>query len=302
MTGAEAADVGRPAPGLGLVLALGPGPPDHWTRAASWFRDLEQSGCPAIWFTDHLFFPFSTPDATTMAAVAAASTTSCSIGTGVLQLPLRQVPAVAKAGATVATIAPGRFVLGVGSGELSEEYEKAGADFADRGRRLDAGLRELRHLWDPGSTWFEQRPAGGPIPIWIGGRSERALARVARSGNGWFPMFVSPEGFTRRSRMLDQHLTDAGRDPARVARAVLLLASVDRPGWTASDAHTWVSQLFHASPEALSRHVLTGSAEHVAAQIATYRGAGAEHVAILVADEDPLPTYTTLQPLVDGQL
>lgn len=280
---------------LGLILSHGPGPAVDWPDAASWFGAVEAAGCGAFWLTDHLFFPDDTPDALTMAAVAAVGTTSASIGTGVLQLPLRQAAAVAKAATTVAALAPGRFVLGVGVGEHRQEYDLAGASFTGRGAAMDRGLAELRRLWEPAEGWFVQRPVPERPPIWIGGRSPAALDRVARTGDGWFPMFVGIEGFERRNADLDQRLRAVGRAPEDVARAVVLVVSVDRPGWSADDARSWASALFRTPSEALTRLVLTGSAGAGAARIQAYRDAGAGHVAILAAGPDPLATYTALQ-------
>jgi len=38
---------------------------------------------------------------------------------------------------------------------------------------------------------IEPRPARGPLDVWIGGRTEIALKRVARYGDGWFPSFIT---------------------------------------------------------------------------------------------------------------
>jgi alkanesulfonate monooxygenase SsuD/methylene tetrahydromethanopterin reductase-like flavin-dependent oxidoreductase (luciferase family) len=283
-----------PGTGLGLVLPKGPGPVAEWPRAAAAFAQLESDGCSAIWLTDHLFFPVNTPDALTMAAVAASATNKCLIGTGVIQLPLRQVAAVAKSSSTLSALSGGRFVLGVGIGEHSEEYERAGATFRSRGIALDRGIAELRDLWSPGDSWFEQHPAAPDIPIWVGGRSERSLQRTAEQGDGWFPMFISASGFARRSTQLDELLVGAGRDPTSLQRAVLVIASVNSPQWSADDARSWATNLFRADPQAMERHVITGSAHQVASALAAFRDAGAQHVAVLIASDEPLKDYKSL--------
>ncbi|CAA0123567.1 putative protein [Halioglobus japonicus] len=283
-----------PGPGLGLVLPKGPGPVTDWPRAGAAFAQLESDGCSAIWLTDHLFFPSDTPDALTMAAVATSATTQCMIGTGVIQLPLRQVAAVAKSCSTLSALSGGRFVLGVGVGEHRQEYERAGASFSNRGAALDRGIGELRELWAPGDSWFEQRPAAPDIPIWVGGRSERSLQRAAAAGDGWFPMFISAAGFARRSTQLDKLTIDAGRDPAEVQRAVLVIASVDRPQWSADDARTWATNLFRADPLAIERHVITGSAGEVVDRLGAFREAGAQHIAVLIASDNAVEAHSAL--------
>ena len=276
------------------MLPKGPGPVSDWPRAGATFAQLESDGCSAIWLTDHLFFPSDTPDALTMAAVAASATQDCLIGTGVIQLPLRQVAAVAKSCATLSALSDGRFVLGVGVGEHRQEYERAGAVFTNRGAALDRGIGELRELWSPGDSWFEQHPAAADIPIWVGGRSERSLQRAAIAGDGWFPMFISAAGFARRSTQLDALTETAGRDPAAVQRAVLVIASVDRAAWSADDARNWATNLFRADPAAIERHVLTGSAGEVADNLHAFREAGAGHIAVLIASDDAVEAHSAL--------
>ena len=107
----------------GVVLTAGPAPQD-WSASADAFGALDEQGCPAIWLTDHLFWGRPMPEALTMAALAASATRRCTVGTGVLQLPLRSTAAVAKAAATVQVLSGGRFVLGVGIGEHEHEYDE----------------------------------------------------------------------------------------------------------------------------------------------------------------------------------
>lgn len=282
------------APGLGLVLPKGPGPTSEWKHAAATFAQLETQGCSAVWLTDHLFFPADTPDAMTMAAVAAIATGDCLIGTGVLQLPLRQVAAVAKSASTLSALSGGRFVLGVGIGEHREEYERAGSMFTGRGAALDRGITELRDLWSPGDSWFEQHPAAHDIPIWVGGRSDASIQRAAQVADGWFPMFISPGGFARRSTQLDELLADNNRDSSAVVRSVLVIASVDRPGWSSDDARQWMAKLFRADPQAIARHVVTGSVNQVIDGLAAFRDAGADHVAVLLATDDAVAEHGAL--------
>jgi len=282
------------APGLGLVLPKGPGPTSEWKHAAATFAQLEAQRCSAIWLTDHLFFPADTPEALTMAAVAAAATSECMIGTGVLQLPLRQVAAVAKSASTLNALSEGRFVLGVGIGEHREEYNRAGSPFTGRGAALDRGITELRNLWSPGDSWFEQLPAARDTPIWVGGRSDASMKRAAEVADGWFPMFISPSGFARCSGQLDELLADANRDSSAVARSVLVIASIDRPGWSSADALQWATKLFRASPQAIERHVVTGSVNQVIDGLAAFSDAGADHIAVLLATDDAVIDHGVL--------
>lgn len=281
-------------PDLGLVLVGGPGPATTWPESASWFAALEADGCRALWFTDHLFFPHDTPEALVMAGVAASATTVCHVGTGVLQMPLRHVATTARAAATVATLAPRRFILGLGAGEREDEFTLAGAQFRGRGAVFDAGIDRLRDLWAQRSGPCALRPCPDDLPIWIGGRSMGAVERAARRADGWFPMFVSPEGFARRRAALTEAMQECGRAESDLTRAVLLLVAPGRGRLSATRAVEWAASVFRAPAEAISQKIIFGTAAECVRRFDEYRDAGAQHVAVLPAGVDPRRAFATI--------
>src|SRR5882762_9174067 len=128
----------------------------------------------------------------------AAVTTRVTLGTEVLVLPQRQPALVAKQVSTLDTLSGGRVRLGVGVGWQESEYEALGEDFHTRGARMDEMIRLLRTYWNDAQVDFKGQhyqitaigmepkpPQRGRLPIWIGGRSERALRRVGELGDGW---------------------------------------------------------------------------------------------------------------------
>ncbi len=121
-------------------------------------------------------------------------------------VPLRNPFALAKQVATLAAMSDNRFVLGTGVGWLRDEFEAVGEDFSTRGRRMDEILDIVRDFWDDGYAEhhgeFYDFPRSGmfpvpsqPVPIWIGGHSQRAAARAARF-DGYMPM----DGLNDRTR------------------------------------------------------------------------------------------------------
>jgi len=80
-----------------------------------WARDLEiaqraeRSGLDSVWVSESIG-----PSADTIAAALAAATTTIGVGTAVLQVGTRTPTAVAMAAYGCASVAPGRFTLGVG--------------------------------------------------------------------------------------------------------------------------------------------------------------------------------------------
>lgn len=190
----------------GIVLGSWPlGMPDYDRFYLRVPQQVEAAGFDSLFAGDHLFPTGENPDVLTLLAGCATQTTRLTLGTSVLLLPLRDPVVVAKQAATVDLLSGGRFVLGVGvGGEFDWEWRAMGVPTEGRGRRVDEYLELVQALWtgEPVEHAGPLRPVtgvkgsplpvqrGGP-PIWIGGRSEAALARAARH-DGWCAYAVSP--------------------------------------------------------------------------------------------------------------
>jgi len=128
---------------------------------------------------------------------------------GLYLVPLRHPVPVARQLATIGQIAPGRLTLGVGiGGEDRHAIEVCGVDPKTRGRRMDECLQILRQLADGTPVTFDGQffslkdaliaPAPSPrIPLIVGGRSDAAVNRAARLGDGWLGIWVSPASSQR---------------------------------------------------------------------------------------------------------
>jgi alkanesulfonate monooxygenase SsuD/methylene tetrahydromethanopterin reductase-like flavin-dependent oxidoreductase (luciferase family) len=100
--------------------------------------------------------------------------------------------------ASLDALSGGRVIAGVGVGWSAAEFRALGFEFADRGRRMDEALDLLRSAWrdDPVRVRGEDvrvlpRPAHD-IPIWVGGRGERAHRRAVERGDGFHAIGVEP--------------------------------------------------------------------------------------------------------------
>ena len=106
---------------------------------------------------------------------------------------------------------------------------------------MEEGVAVLRKLWsEPRVTHhgrfyrfddvtIEPRPARGPLDVWIGGRTDVALKRVARYGDGWFPSFITAEEF--RTGMADSSSPTAPSAAAAIdprEAGIVLLTYVTR--------------------------------------------------------------------------
>jgi alkanesulfonate monooxygenase SsuD/methylene tetrahydromethanopterin reductase-like flavin-dependent oxidoreductase (luciferase family) len=237
-------------------------------------------------------------------AIAASATDAATLGTCVVQLPLRQAPAVAKQAASLQMLSGGRFVLGVGVGSHQGEYEQAGIDYHTRGRQLDAGIGELRRSWlsghgitagdvsSNGPERYRQLPEPSPIPVWVGGSSEVALRRAANLADGWMPLFLTPTEYGDAIERLGKELDRAGRSTDAVTRSIVLFTSIDDDPQLAQRRGTgWMSSLYGIPPKAFERHLVSGTSEEVAGIVDAFRDAGAEHVAIYITADQPLEQF-----------
>ncbi len=146
--------------------------------------------------------------------------------TCVLLLPQRQTVLVAKQAAGLSTLSGGRVRLGIGNGWNQIEYISLGENFHNRGRRVEEQIALLRRLWSEPHVDFQGKwhtipdaginplPPQQPIPIWFGGQSDPVIRRAARMGDGWMPLYNSPEEARSGLDSLDEQLAAAGRSRA----------------------------------------------------------------------------------------
>jgi probable F420-dependent oxidoreductase len=179
-------------------------------------RTAEECGFSSIALPDSIFFseqvaaayPYTpdgsrfwtgeTPWVDPLIAAAAMGTATSRIRfyTQVLKLGPRNPVLLARQVGSVANLTGNRFGLGVGLGWSPEESEWCGAPFANRGARADEAIAILRQVLGGGMVDFHGRyyefgklrmsPAPTePVPIYVGGHTESALRRAARTGDGW---------------------------------------------------------------------------------------------------------------------
>jgi coenzyme F420-dependent glucose-6-phosphate dehydrogenase len=146
----------------------------------------ETVGFDSVFISDH-FQPFKHTGGHSPASLAwlgalGAKTSRLIIGTSVLTPTFRYQPAViAQAFATLATLFPGRVILGVGSGESLNEVPAIGIKwpgFKERQARLREAIVLMRRLWSEERVTFEgeyyrtskatiyDRPAQ-PVPVYV---------------------------------------------------------------------------------------------------------------------------------------
>ena len=178
-------------------------------------------------------------DGLIQAAGSLSMSPGLSVYVAVYQLVLRHPVLVARQLADVAAMAPGKLVLGIGlGGEDRHEAEVCGVDPATRGRRTDESLIVLSGLMRGESVTFAGReiqvsdavirptPAT-PVPITVGGRSDAALARAARAGDGWIGIWLSARRFAEAVQTVEELAASSGRDRTGWAHALNVWCGLD---------------------------------------------------------------------------
>jgi alkanesulfonate monooxygenase SsuD/methylene tetrahydromethanopterin reductase-like flavin-dependent oxidoreductase (luciferase family) len=219
----------------------------------------ENLGFGAVWLPDHLLPPHGydrtyggVHEPVVSLAFLAAHTRRIKLGTSVLIAPLREPILLAKQIGTLAGLAPGRILLGVGTGWQRSEFDALRVDFAHRGTLTDNALTTLRHLHTTGLG-----PDGGvfaptpdpQVPIVVGGTSAPALRRAAHFGDLWQAVGRTPEQFTADRRHLRRLAGRAVPSGARISwepdqPLPELLAEIDR--WRAAEPEhlaIWIGAL-----------------------------------------------------------
>jgi coenzyme F420-dependent glucose-6-phosphate dehydrogenase len=163
----------------------------------------EELGFDSVFVSDHLQ-PWRhdgghAPAALPWLGALAARTERIILGTSVLTPTFRYHPAVvAQAFATLGCLAPGRVILGVGSGESLNEVPLGTAwpDGKERFARLKEAVTLIRTLWAEERVTFEgtyyrtelatiyDRPEQ-PVPIYIGASGPSATRLAGRVADGF---------------------------------------------------------------------------------------------------------------------
>jgi 5,10-methylenetetrahydromethanopterin reductase len=226
---------------LELGLSLGLSPRESIGRFVSLGARVEAIGANAMWIVDS---QLAMKDAYMALAILARETKTLKIGPGVTNLTTRHETVVANAMATLATLAPGRVLVGVGAGDSSvfplglQPMSIAGCD---------AGIRRLRSLLDGGAA----RYAGGDValsfkpepvpPIYLSASQPRMLHLAGAIADGVIIMGPSDADTVRmQMSQVDEGARQAGRNPQEVTRDLWATMAVGGAS-AVNDVKSWAS-------------------------------------------------------------
>lgn len=269
-----------------MLPAMGDGATREGIEAAA--ELAERHGFGDVWGTDHVLVPRAAADdygriyeiVTTLAWVAGRYR-RVRVGASVVIAPMRNAVLLAKDLATLDDLSEGRLVVGLGAGWNADEFGNLGmADrFSVRGAYLEETIALLRHLWSGSSEPFRGRfhqiddfvfgplpRQGEHLPIWVGGRHERALQRVGRLADAYHASATSPASFAQRVPVIRAAAEAAGRPMPRLSGRVRV--ELDSPGPAGS-------------------YAMHGPPDDVAGQVRAFAEVGVTHLALGFPESDP---------------
>ena len=177
------------------------------TRLAAFAVRAEEVGLDSVTISDH-FQPWRltgghAPNSLAWLGWVAARTERVLLGTSVMTPTFRyNPPVVAQTFATLACLAPGRVMLGVGTGEALNEVAVGSVadgewpEFKERFARLREAVRLMRMLWTEDSVTFDgdyyrtkdarifDRP-DEPVPVYVAAGGQMVARYAGRVGDGF---------------------------------------------------------------------------------------------------------------------
>ena len=255
-------------------------------------QHAEQLGFDSLWVLDRILWPVnprapypigdgSLPvkyknvlDPVETLTFAAAHTSRIALATGVLNLPWYNPVMLARRLSTLDVLSGGRLRVGFGIGWSPDEYEAAGANWEQRGKRTDEAIEVLKKIWttDPvefqgkyfriAKSFIGPKPVQKPHPpIYMAAFTPAAMKRTALEANGWLPVGIPLSGMGPMFDQIKTMAKDAGRDAS--ALELIVCAGVG----------------MLPKPIEKDRPEFTGSLEQIAEDIATTRKLGASEIA-----------------------
>lgn len=224
-----------------LGLSLGLSPREDVDRFIALLRRAEQLGVDAAWVVDS---QMAMKDAYVALALAAHETSSLQVGPGVTNGVTRHETVVANSMATLASIAPGRVLVGFGAGD-SAVFPLGRKPLSIRETR--AAVTRLRSLLEGGAVdgptgglQLSFRPEPSP-PVYLAASQPRMLRLAGEVADGVIIMGPShPDTVAMQMAAVDEGARAAGREPRSVMRDLWVTISIGGPDAVA-DVKSWAS-------------------------------------------------------------
>ena len=241
----------------------------------------------SIWVSDRLVSTALTLEPVTFLSYIAGRLGKMKFGTSTLVLPTRNPVVLAKELATLDFLSQGRLFPAIGlGGDESKDLPAVGVNKKERAGRTDEMIVLMRRLWTEENVTFTgkyfsvddatimPRPwQKNGLPIWIGGRSEAALRRTGRLGDGWLVSSASPAEVEAGIKTIRRYAAEANRKVPDDHYGVLI------PFYFADDAEqaceVGARSIRPRADLPSAEFTAFGTADEVRAKVQTYLNAGA---------------------------
>ena len=174
-------------------------------------------------------------------SIAAATTRTLKLGTGVTLVTEHDPINLAKATASLDRLSGGRLLFGIGAGWNAEEMEDHGVAYVDRWKVTRERMLAIRRIWSddepqyhgkfvdlpPMWCWPKPLQAGGP-PVLMGAYSKYVPARIAEYCDGWMPIEGLIDDIPAALIDIRAAMQARGRDPAKLDVTVLAEVRAER--------------------------------------------------------------------------
>jgi len=263
---------------LGVTLPQFTSDVDALSGAA---QRAEAAGLDSIWVFDHLW-PLSGGkerpvfESWTTLAHLAAWTERIAIGTLVTRAALRNPQLLAHMATTVAAMAPGRLVVGVGSGDDRSRAENLAFGYP---YERAAGRRAQLATTVEALTGLARTSSNSAPEVWVGGRSPAAREIAGRLAQGWNGWGGGPLGLAED--------VAAVRAAAEGRRVELSWGGIVVLGRDESEAREL------PGPRGGDEHI-SGGPERVAQALAARAATGVTHLIVTFPDAGTRPVYELL--------
>ncbi|MFT4596240.1 MAG: putative F420-dependent oxidoreductase [Paracrocinitomix sp.] len=268
-------------------------------------RMAEDLGFDYLSTGEHISFHIATSNNIVALAAAAGATERIKLLSGIVLVPLYPPALLAKQVAMLDVVSGGRFSLGIGvGGEFPREFEAVGVPVTERGARTNEALEIINLLLTEKNVSFDGRfttlnditISPGPIqkpsvPIWVAGRKDVAMKRVAKYGTGWMPYMYTPDMLAESMGKIADFSVEAGRPADAVQAGLFIFTCVHESRDRALElANEQLSKQYNQDfTKLVHKYTISGSPDDCIEQINAYRQAGAE--TIIFAQGCP-PDYT----------
>ena len=265
---------------------------------------IEALGFDSVWTGEHMLFHGPVTDGLITLAACAGMTSRIKIGSAINLLPLRPPVVVAKAVSTLDVVSKGRFIFGIGvGGEFPKEFVACGVPHHERGRRANEAIEICRKLWTEDHVTYQGKifqlydvtmlpkpvQPGGP-PIIVSGRSEAAMRRAARLGDGYMPYLFTPERYAESLKKIYAIASAQRRDMSCFTPYHLVFTAL---GETPEEAHRLavekLSRRYNQPFEHLvERYCALGTPKECIERLQRFVDAGARHIILSPLCDDEI--------------